>query len=271
MLTIIHFAKDLYSYEFMRNAFMAGTLAAIVAAIVGYFIVLRTQNFAAHALSHIGFAGAAGAGLIGLNPASGQLILTCMAAIGMGSLGERTSKSDVAIGITLAFALGLGILFLFLYSSYAGRAMSILFGDLLSVSNHLIKMMLIYSLISLAGLGAIARPLLFTSLEPELAEAKGVSLILITVLFFLLTAIAITEASQVVGILLVFALLIGPAASAICCTHKVLTGLSLSLILGVLIVWVGIFLTYLTNWPASFWISALSFFTYLLIRFKYKT
>lgn len=267
---ITHFVNDLYSYAFLRNAFAAGTLAAIVSAIIGYFVVLRGQNFAAHALSHIGFAGAAGAGLIGLTPATGQLGLTLIAAIGMGSLGERTSKSDVAIGITLAFALGLGILFLFLYTSYAGRAMSILFGDLLGVSTHLIKMMLIYSVISLVGLAFILRPLLFSTLEPELAEAKGVSLTLISVLFLLLTAIAITEASQVVGILLVFALLIGPAASAVSCTRQVWTGLGLSLALGIIIVWVGIFLTYVTDWPASFWISALSFFTYLIMRFRFK-
>jgi zinc/manganese transport system permease protein len=268
MHTIILFVKDLYSYEFMRNAFAAGTLAAIVSAVIGYFVVLRSQNFAAHALSHIGFAGAAGAGLLGLTPATGQLGLTLIAAVMMGSLGERTSKSDVAIGITLAFALGLGVLFLFFYTNYAGRAMSILFGDLLGVSKHLIKMMLIYSVISLVGLGLIAKPLLFSTLEPELAEAKGISLSLISVLFFILTAIAITEASQIVGILLVFALLIGPAASAASCTRTVGAGLSLSVVIGIVIVWVGICLTYITNWPASFWISTLSFGSYLLIRIR---
>jgi zinc/manganese transport system permease protein len=271
MLTIIPFVNDIYSYAFLRNAFAAGTMAAIVNSLIGYFVVLRAQNFAGHALSHIGFAGAAGAGLVGMTPATGQLSLTLLAAVAMGSLGKRTSKSDVAVGITLAFALGLGILFLFFYTNYAGRAMSILFGDLLGVSTHLLKMMLIYSLISLLGLAIIFKPLLFSTLEPELAEAKGVSLTLISILFFLLTAIAITEASQVVGILLVFALLIGPAASAASCTRTVWSGLGLSLILGIIIVWLGIALTYFTNWPSSFWISSLSFISYLLFRWFYKS
>ena len=115
MLTIIHFVSELFAYNFMRYAFAAGTMAAIVSAIIGYFVVLRAQNFAAHALSHIGFAGAAGAGLLGLSVTTGQLGMTVLAAIGMGFLGNRASKSDVAIGITLTFALGLGILFLYFY------------------------------------------------------------------------------------------------------------------------------------------------------------
>jgi len=266
MHTIIPFVSELFAYNFMRYAFAAGTMAAIVSAVIGYFVVLRAQNFAAHALSHIGFAGAAGAGLIGLSAPTGQLGLTVLAAIGMGGLGERTSKSDVAIGITLAFSLGLGILFLYFYTNYAGRAMAILFGNLLGVSSTLLKAMLVYSIISLAGLAVIARPLLFSTLEPELAEAKGVSLPLISILFLILVAIAITEASQVVGILLVFTLLIGPAASAAICSRSVWQGLGLSVILGLLIVWIGIILTYVTDWPVSFWISALSFCCYLFFK-----
>jgi zinc/manganese transport system permease protein len=266
MITIIQFFNNLFVYGFMRNAFAAGTLAAIVSSLIGYFVVLRRQNFAAHALSHIGFAGAAGAGLVGLAPSSGQLILTLMAGVGMGGLGERATKSDVSVGIVLVFSLGLGMLFLYFYSNYASRAMAILFGDLLSVSPELLRSMLIYSLISLAGLAVISRPLLFASLEPELAEAKGMSLPLISILFLILVAIAITEASQVVGILLVFTLLIGPAASANCCTRTVWTGMGLSLVLGLFIVWFGIILTYLTDWPVSFWISTLSLVIYLLFR-----
>lgn len=266
MLTIIHFVSELFAYNFMRYAFAAGTMAAVVSALIGYFVVLRAQSFAAHALSHIGFAGAAGAGLLGLTATTGQLGLTILAAAGMGGLGERTSKSDVAVGITLAFSLGLGILFLYFYSNYAARAMMILFGDLLGVSTTLLKTMLVYSIISLAGLCVIAKPLLFSTLEPELAEAKGVSLQLISILFLILVAIAITEASQVVGILLVFTLVIGPAASAACCTRTVWRGLALSVLLGLGIVWLGLILTYLTDWPASFWISTLSFISYLLFK-----
>ncbi|MBI2743607.1 MAG: metal ABC transporter permease [Chlamydiales bacterium] len=258
--------SSLFAYEFMRNAFIAGTLAAIVSAIVGYFIVLRSQNFAGHALSHIAFAGAAGAGLVGLSPSTGQLILTLLAAIGMGSIGERASKSDVAIGVTLAFSLGLGVLFLHFYTNYAGQAMAILFGDLFGVSNHLINMMLIYSVVSIVGIALLAKRILFVSLEPELAEAKGLSLRLVSILFLMLVAVAVTEASQVVGILLVFTLLIGPAAAALCCTRRFWSGIWLSIGIGIAVVWAGIILAYFTNLPVSFWISALSFGTYIGLR-----
>lgn len=262
----INFLHELFSYDFMQNAFVAGTLAAVVSAMIGYFVVLRSQTFAAHALSHIAFAGASGAGLIGLAPSSGQLILTLLAALGMGSLGERSYKSDVAIGITLAFSLGLGVLFLHFYTNYAGQAMTILFGDLYGVSDRLIKDMFIYSVISLLGLLMIGKRLLFASLDPELAEAKGISLSVISILFLMLVAVAVTQASQVVGILLVFTLVIGPPASALCCSGTFWGGFSLSVLLGVVTVWIGIVLSYLTNWPVSFWISALSFSTYLGFR-----
>ncbi len=270
MTAVLEMISDLFIYDFMRNAFMAGTMAAIVSAIIGYFIVLRSQNFASHALSHIAFAGAAGAGLAGFSPATGQLILTLLAAIGMGSLGEKASKSDIAIGMILALSLGLGVLFLHFYTNYAGQAMSILFGDIFGVSNDLIKSMFIYSIVSLLGIVLIGRQLLFASLEPDLAEAKGISLHFISITFLMMVAIAVTEASQVVGVLLVFTLLIGPAASALCITRTFWRGITLSIFIGVVVVWLGIALSYLTNWPVSFLISAISFCTYVLSRFAGK-
>ncbi len=253
-----------FEYLFLRNALVAGTIAAILAGVVGYFMVIRRLAFAGHALGHIGFAGATGAGLVGLSPLAGQLLLTIMAAIGMGGLGHRMSKSDVAIGIVLAFALGLGVLFLHFYMNYAAQAMTILFGNLLGVSSHLIKMMLLCCIISLLALGVIARPLLFSSLEPELAEAKGVSLSFISILFMIIAAVAVTIASQVVGILLVFTLLIGPAAAALNWAHRFASGLFLTVFLGILAVWIGIILAFITDWPIPFWISALTAMLYFL-------
>lgn len=257
---------EIFNYNFMQNAFIAGTIAAVFAAVVGYFAVLRGQNFASHALSHVGFAGAAGAGLLGLNPAIGLLILTLLAAMGMGVIGEKAAKNDTAVGMVLVFALGLGVLFLYLYADFAGRAMGILFGNLLGVSRQLIESMFICSVVGFGVLALIARPLLFVSLEPELAEAKGISLRFIAILFLMLLALAVTEASQVVGVLLVFTLLIGPAAIAIQCSKTVWGGIVLSVLLGVSFVWVGIIFAYYTDWPVSFWISALSFAGYLLVR-----
>jgi zinc/manganese transport system permease protein len=255
---------SLFEYYFLRNALIAGTIAAILAGFVGYFMIIRKLAFAGHALGHIGFAGATGAGLVGLTPVTGQLFLTLLAAIGIGSLGHRVSKSDIAIGIVLALALGWGVLFLHFYTSYAAQAMTILFGNLLGVSAHLIKMMLLYSILSLIALSIIARPLLFASLEPELAEAKGVSLSFISILFMIIVAVAVTEASQVVGVLLVFTLLIGPSAAALNWTQRIISGLFLTVLFGVLIVWLGIFLAFVTDWPIPFWISALAAANYFL-------
>lgn len=253
----------------MRNAFTAGTIAAITAGIVGYFLVIRHLAFAGHALSHISFTGAAGAGLIGLSPFAGQLILTSLAAIGMGSLGENINKSDTAIGVVLAFSLGLGMLFLHFYTSYAGQATAILFGDLLGVSQAIIQQMLIFSLFSIGALAIIARPLLFASLEPELAEGKGVPLKMLASLFLLIVAIAVAQASQVVGVLLVFTLLIGPAAAALQWTKTVCCGLILSILFALIIVWAGLLLAYATDWPTAFWISSLSLGFYLLSMTKH--
>jgi zinc/manganese transport system permease protein len=255
---------SLFEYDFLRNALVAGTLAAILAGAVGYFMIIRRLAFAGHALGHIGFAGATGAGLIGLSPLTGQLLLTMGAAIGIGALAHRTSKSDIAIGIILAFALGLGVLFLHFYMNYAAQAMSILFGNLLGVSSHLIKLMLFCCVASLLALSVMSRPLLFSSLEPELAEAKGVSLPLISILFMIVTAVAVTIASQVVGVLLVFTLLVGPAAAALNWTQRSASGLFLTMLLGVLLVWIGIILSFVTDWPIPFWISTLTAGTYFL-------
>src|SRR5579884_4287681 len=160
--------------DFLQNAFMAGTAIAIVAACVGYFVILRHVTFAGHALSHIGFSGAAGAVLFGINPLWGLIVFTLGAALAMGALGERLEGRDVAIGIVLAFALGLGILFLQLYTAYATEAFSILFGTILGISRSDVLTSVVLGAIVLAGLGVIFRPLLFMSVNPIAAEAGGV-------------------------------------------------------------------------------------------------
>jgi zinc/manganese transport system permease protein len=154
---------DFLQYDFMQNAFLAGTLVAIVAACVGYFVILRQVAFAGHALSHIGFSGAAGAVLVGVNPLWGLLAFTLAAALAMGLLGEHIEGRDVAIGIVLAFALGLGILFLQLYTAYASEAFSILFGSILGISHAAVFTSLAIGLVVMVGLACIFRPLLFMS------------------------------------------------------------------------------------------------------------
>jgi zinc/manganese transport system permease protein len=267
-ITNINVLLSLFDYEFMRHAFFGGTLAAILSGVVGYFVIIRNLSFAAHALGHIGFAGASGALLLSLSPITGQLLLTVIAAIGIGALGNRISKNDMVIGVILSFCLGLGTLFLHFYGGYAGQAMIILFGNLLGVSTHDLKIMSILTIFSLIVIGIISKRLLFASVEPELAEAKGMSLFWISIVFVATMAIAVTLASQVVGVILVFTLVIGPSAIAIQWTQHFWTGMSLSVLLSVLIVWIGLILSYVSDWPISFWISTLVFILYLLSSFK---
>ncbi len=177
----------------MRTAFMAGGVVAVVAGTVGFFLVLRNLTFAGHALSHVGFAGATGSVLLGIGALWGLLVFTLIAAVAMGVLGDRLRQRDVAVGIVLSLALGLGVLFLYLYTTSATEATAILFGNLLGVSLGTLWGLLGLSLVSLLALAAMSRPLLFATLEPELAEAKGVPLRLVSVLFLAVVAIAVAE------------------------------------------------------------------------------
>ena len=186
-------------YDFMRTAFAAGGVVAVVAGAVGFFLVLRNLTFAGHALSHVGFAGATGAVLVGVGPLWGLLAFTLGAAVAMGLLGEQLRNRDVGVGIVLALALGLGVLFLYFYTTSASEATAILFGNVLGVAASTLRSLVGLSLIALVALAVISRPLLFATLEPELAEAKGVSLRLLSVLFLGIVAIAVAEAAQVVG------------------------------------------------------------------------
>ncbi|CAM4410624.1 MAG: hypothetical protein LEGION0398_MBIBDBAK_01246 [Legionellaceae bacterium] len=256
--------QHIFDYTFMQHAFIAGTFAAILASITGYFMALRNLTFAGHALSHVGFAGAAAAGLAGVSPLLGQLLITILAALGMGSLNEQVRRNDFIIGIILALTLGLGSLFLHFYNSYAGQTTSLLFGDLLGVSSSAIKTIAFLTIGCILALAIIARPMLFASIEIDLAEAKGVPVNKLTSVFLIIMAIAVTLASQVVGVLLVFTLLIGPAAIALQWTRTFWMGILSTVILSVSIVWISIVLTYLTDWPISFWISCLVFIGYLI-------
>ena len=171
-------------YDFMQNAFAAAAIVAIVSGIVGYFLVLRGQTFAGHALAHVGFTGATGAVLIGVAPLWGLVILTVTAGIGMGAMGERLAHRDVAIGIILALSLGFGLLFLHFFTAYATQATALLFGNVLAVDIGTVWTLLWLGIGSVGMLAVISRPLLFASLQPELAEAKGVSLRLYSLCFW---------------------------------------------------------------------------------------
>jgi zinc/manganese transport system permease protein len=249
-------------YEFMRNAFVAGGIVAIVGGAVGFFLVLRGLTFAGHALSHVGFAGATGAVLLGMNPLWGLLALTLAAAMAMGALGPRLRGRDIAVGIVLSFSLGLGVLFLYLYTSHASQASAILFGNVLGVDVDTLRALAALGAGCLAVLAVISRPLLFATLAPEAAEAKGVSLRLVAMLFLAIVAVAVAEAAQVVGVLLVFVLMVAPAAAALNLTARVASGVALAIALALAETWGGIALAYWTDWPSTFWIVVASCLAY---------
>jgi zinc/manganese transport system permease protein len=202
--------------------------------------------------------------LFGVSPLWGLVTLTLVAGIGMGLLGERLYQRDVAIGIVLAMSLGLGLLFLNFFTAYASQATALLFGNILGVDAATVRTLLLLGIVAIAALAALSRPLLFASLQPELAEAKGVSLRLVSVLFLAIVAVGVAECAQIVGVLLVFALMVGPAAAAQRLTARFWDGIALSVVLALSDAWLGLMLAYWTDWPTSFWITMLSGGVYLV-------
>ncbi|GCE45479.1 zinc/manganese transport system permease protein [Thermosporothrix hazakensis] len=265
MFELFHLYQD---QDFVFWAFAAGTVVAIVSAIVGYFAVLRSQTFAAHALSHIGFAGSTGAALFGISSFAGMFLFTILAALGMGALGNRLRGRDIEIGMFLSFVLGLGVLFLNLYTQQATSTVNLLFGSLWTVRAADVRVMLLCGLGVLVILACIFRPLLFASIDPQVARVRGVPVRLLSLLFMVLLAITIAEAVQVIGVLLSFALLVVPAASAEHLVHRPLAAIGLAILLGLGFTWGGILLALVGHWPVSFYICALAtgafFLTYYL-------
>ena len=257
---------DLFHYEFMVHAFEAGTIVAIVAGTIGYFVVLRGSAFAAHALSHIGFAGATGAVVLSLNPIFGLLAFTLGAGAAIGALGSRLRSRDVTIGIVLAWTLGLGVLFISLYRGYATEAYALLFGEILGISSSDVVVTLIAGVITLVAVVAIYRPLLFSSVDEDLAAAKGVPVTALSIAFMAILAVAVTEAVQVVGVLLIFALIVTPAAIAVRFTSRPALAIATGIALALAFTWVGLAIAFYSPHPVSFFITTLAFATYLAAR-----
>ncbi len=261
----------MFEYDFMRTAFAASGVVAALSGVVGFFLVMRGQTFAGHALSHVGFTGATGAVLIGVSPLWGLVGFTVLSGFAMGMLGEKLSGRDVAIGMMLSIALGLGLLFLHFYTAYASQATALLFGNVLGVSNESLATLVGLAVISFGALGGIARPLIFASLQPELAEAKGVPVRTVATAFLMIVAIAVAECAQIVGVLLVFTLMVGPSAAAQRFTRHIGAGVALAAALALIEAWGGLMLAYYTDWPTSFWITALSGCVYFLSLLNWKS
>ncbi len=237
------------AHEFMRNAFLAGTFVALACGLVGYFVVLRGQVFAGDALSHVAFTGALAAAAAGIDIRLGLFVATIVVALGIGSLGDRARPDDVVIGSVFAWVLGLGVLFLSLFvngssGSDGTAAVRVLFGSILGLSAADARLAAVIAVAASLALLAIARPLLFSSLDPEVARGLGLPVRALGVGFFAILAVVAAEATQAVGALLLLGLLAAPGGAARLLTDNPWRGLALSAAIAVGSTWVGLFLSY---------------------------
>ena len=253
-------------WGFMRNAFYAGTIIALVAGVTGYFVVLRRSAFTAHAFSEIGFAGAAAVILVDIAPIYGLLAGSILGGIGIAILGRRASNRDTQIGIVLAFSFGLGLLFLSLYSGYETEAYSILFGEILGVSTPMVYLTAYACAGVLFMVAVLYRPLLFASLDEDVAEAKGLPMFVIGMAFMLVVAVSVSFAVQVTGVLLIFSLMVTPAATASYLARKPQQAILISVMIALATTWSGLFISFYTVYPVSFFITAEAFGLYILVR-----
>ncbi|HLX35893.1 MAG TPA: metal ABC transporter permease [Candidatus Limnocylindrales bacterium] len=257
----------LLGYDFVQNAIAAGVVIAIVSGVVSRFVVARNMAFAVHALSELGFTGAAGAILVGTSAVVGLLAGTTTTALFIGLLGVRVRERDAVVGVVMAFGLGLGVLFLSLYPRYATEAFAILFGTITGVSRGDVALLIGIGGITLLALGVIYRPLMFATVDPDVAEARGVPVGPLAIAFLLIMAAAVAEAVQVVGVLLILTLLITPGATAERLTARPGRATAYSVGIALLCVLGGILLALISNVPVSVFVTSLSFAGYLLARF----
>jgi zinc/manganese transport system permease protein len=250
---------------FMTNTWIAATLVAIVAGAVGSFVVLRSSAFLAHAIPHGAFAGAAGAVLVGVDPLLGLGLFAAAAAVGITALGRR-ARQDVVVALSLVLMLGLGALFLSLSTEYSAEVFSLLFGQILGVSTLELVPLLVLGAICLIAVAVLYRPLLTSSVLPDMASARGLNVTVMTLCFTLLVALATTMSVPVVGALLMFSLLVGPPAAARAFSARPARALGLSIVFALVVVWVSIAVAYETDLPIGFFVTAASTVLYLAAR-----
>ena len=247
--------------NFMMNAWIVATIIAVVAGTTGFFVVLRGNSFAAHALPLGTFPGAAAAAFAGVNELFGLVVFAALGVAGISQLGRR-QRNDVATALTLIFLLGLGTLFLSLSREYSQGVFALLFGDVLGVSRAEILPVAVISAIAVAATALLFRPLLLSAVSADLGAARGVAARRMEFLFLSILGLATAMALPVVGALLVFSLMVGPASAARLSVSRPLPALLLSVAIALVIVWVSIALSYLTNWPVGFFVGALAACSY---------
>jgi zinc/manganese transport system permease protein len=250
---------------FMVNTWTVATIVAVVAGVVGFFVVLRGSAFVADALPTGAFTGAAGASLIGVSTLAGLSVFSIIGAIGIGLLGRR-SRHDVATALTLVVLLGVGALFLSFSTEYAPEIYSLLFGEVLGISVNEVAPVAALGAVCILAVLVLFRPLMLASVMPELGEARGVRSYRIEICFLLVIALTTSMALPVVGALLIFSLMIGPPAAARSVTDSPYLAIGLSVIIALATVWAAIAASYTTNWPVGFFVGAISAFCYAVGR-----
>jgi len=250
---------------FMMNAWSTATIVAVVAGVVGYFVVLRGSAFPAHAIPKGAFAGAAGAALLGISTLIGLGVFSLLGALGIGAMSRR-GRRDVVTALTLVLMLALGAAFLSRITEYEPEIYSLLFGEILGVSTSEILPVALLGIACIAAIAVIYRPLMLSSIAPEIAEARGIRSHRIEMCFLIVVALATTMTVPVVGALLIFSLMIGPPAAARSLTSRPLLAMGLSVVIALVTVWVAIAASYLYNWPVGFFVGMLGALSYGLGR-----
>lgn len=273
----IFFAPGFFQNLQVRDAILLGGVVAAISGVVGVFVVLRSQSFAGHAIADFGGAGAAVAFLLGVNTLWGFLGFGLLSAAGVELLGNRARERDLATGIVLSFALGIESLFLFLDTHYTGQAgapMMILFGSIFLIKASTVPIVVALTAATASILCVVFRPLLLCSIDPELARTRGIPVKAVSLIFIILLALVVEEASLITGALLSTALLIGPAAAAMRLTRRMGPAMLCSAVLGILSMWLGIILAYDSylwppahrGWPVSFFVCIFILLFYLMAR-----
>jgi zinc/manganese transport system permease protein len=260
----------LWSYPFMVNAFRAGTIVAVASAVMGWFMVLRRQTFAGHTLSVVGFPGAAGATLIGASSIYGYFAFCLVAALVIAAIprgGQESYGHESAVtGTVQAFALACGFLFIALAKGFLNGVDALLFGTFLGITDQQVIVLLVVTVVVLVVMAALGRPLLFASVDPIVAAARGVPVRALSVAFLVLLGAAVAEASQITGTLLVFALLVMPAATAQALTARPALSLGLSVVIAIAVTWLGLGVAYFSVYPIGFFVTTIAFVPYVLAQ-----
>jgi zinc/manganese transport system permease protein len=268
MAHLWHQLDQMFSLHFMVNAYRAGTIVAVVAGAVGWFMILRRQSFAGHTLAVVSFPGAAGAVWLGVSATAGYFAGSILAALVIAmvprsSSGRARSQESAVIGTVQAFALACGVLFVSLYGGFLDSLTGLLFGTFLGISDGQVAVLAIVAVVVLVVLAIVARPLFFATLDPDVAAARRVPVRTLSIVFLVLLGCTAAEVSQITGALLVFALLVMPAAAAQQITARPAVSIVLTITLGLVVTWVSLAAAYFSVYPVGFYVSTVGFTVYV--------